>query len=363
MSLKIWERYFLVEFLTAFALFLGCFYGLYVLIDYSSNAGSFLHHHVQFQWKVTILYYLCELAKRIEVLLPFALLVATIRTLCNLNIHNELIALMSGGLSLKTLMRPFIYIGIFSTALIYLNTQFFLPTALSELKHIDANRSREKHKHQQNAAAQHLALADNSTLVFHNYDAVQNLFFDAYWVKSIDDIYRIKYLYPNSASTNIPTGKFVERLQRNRKGELIRTDALVAQAFPNMHFNKKTLFETITPASEQSITALWRKLPEQHAELSERDAQTLTSFYYKLAMPWLCLLAILAPAPSCLRCTRQLPIFFIYACSIFGLVALYLIMDAAAVLGERHVVTPAMAIWVPFGLVSAFVTTRFLRKC
>lgn len=363
LSIKIWERYFLKEFLKTFSLFLGCFYALYILIDFSSNAASYLHHHVQFQWEVTVLYYFWEFIKRVDVLLPFALLIATVRTLCNLNIHNELVALLSGGVGLKTLLRPFVAVGLFCTVLMYLNNQFLLPTALRDLKHIDTNRSREKHKNQNRAAAQHVALSDSTTLIFHNYDSANDYFFDAYWIRSLDDIYRIKYLYPNTTTTGIPSGRFVEHLQRKASGELVRLDSAFEKDFANMLFNKETLFETITPPNEQSITALWEKLPQHKEELSEKESQTVTAFLYKLVMPWFCLLAILGPAPSCLRCTRQLPIFFIFACSIFSLVAFYLIVDASVVLGERNVITPFAAVGIPFALFSTVITTRFFQKC
>lgn len=360
-ALKIWERYFLREFGKIFCLFLFCFYFLYVLIDYASNAGSF-HHHVQFQWKEIVLYYVCELAKRLEVLLPFALLLATIRTLCNFNIHNELIALMSGGFSLHTLMRPFLIIGIFCTGFIYLNTEYILPTALEELKHIHDSRSREKHKHQKRIGAQNLVLEDGTTLLFQTFDSSQKMFYDVYWIRSIDNIYRIKQLFPNTTSTAIPEGLYVEHLERNPQGELVRTESAEEKLFPEMHFNKATLFETITTAYEQSLSELWKKLPQQHHEMSEKAAQALAAFYFKLAMPWLCLFAIMAPIPSCVRSTRQLPVFAIYASSIFGLVAFYLVMDASLVLGERNTLPPSVAIWVPFGLFASAVTLRFFKK-
>lgn len=129
-----------------------------------------------------------------------------------------------------------------------------------------------------------------------------------------------------------------------------------------MRFNQTTLFETITPPSDQSLTELWHKLPDNQEEMSEKDAQTLSAFYYKLVMPWLCLLAIIGPAPSCTRCTRQLPIFLIYACSLFGLIAFYLVMDSALVVGERLLLQPAPAIGLPFALFSAILGWRYIQK-
>jgi len=357
---SIWERYFLKEFCKVFFLFILCFYGLYVLIDYSNHSTSFHHHHTEFQWKEFFLYYFGEFVKRAEVLIPFALLITTIRTLCSLNVHNELVALMSSGISLRTLMRPFIFLGLFFTLLLYLNTQFFLPDALKSLRHIHDAHSRVKRGTGQDAV-QHLVLEDQTRVIFQSYDSADESLFDAYWLRSIDDLYRIKHLYPNSNAGGTPYGQLVEHLVRNKEGELVETESFDKKAFPEMHFNKKALFETITPVEEDSLTGLIEDFPQNKEDLTEKEASILSALYYKLAMPWLCLFAIIGPAPFCLRFTRQLPIFFIYACSIFALVAYYLVMESAMLLGERQVFAPIWAIGVPFGFVFFVCMWKFLK--
>lgn len=356
---NLWERYFLKEFCKTCFFFISGFYCLYVLIDYSSHSGSFHHHHIQFQWKETLLYYGCEFVKRAEVLIPFAVLISTIKTLCALNSHNELIALMSGGISLKTLTRPFILAGLFFTCLMYLNAEYLLPTAMKRLKRIDDSRSKAKHKDNQQASAQHIALEDNTTLIFQHYDSDQKRFFDTYWIRNIDEIYRIKYLYPFPDSTSDgPLGYFVDYLRRTPQGELVAQASFKMRSFPEIHFNHKTLFETITLPEEFSLTELWKKSPEKKGTLSEKESQASTVLYQKLFLPWLCLLAVIGPAPFCLRFTRYLPIFFIYACSIFSLVAIYLTIDAAVLLGKRQILSPFVAI----GPFSIGVITYFLWK-
>jgi len=343
--IKIWERYFLKETLKTFFLFIFCFYGLFVLVDYASHAASFHRGSTSFQWKVIGFYYLLEFIKRLEVLAPFALLLATVKTLTTLNVHNELIALMASGVKLKRLMRPFLLVGLFFTVLLYLNTELLLPHVLKQIKHMDNARSLTKHKNRNQPSVGHLVLEDGSTLLFQNYDSSKENFFDAYWIKSVDSIYRIKFLFPNK---ELPYGKFVDHLKRDRSGELKLENSHVKKGFPEIKFNKQTLFETITSPEEQSYSELWAKTPSMTNPQSEKQSQLVATYFYKLAMPWLCLLAVVGPMPYCIRFTRHLPLFSIYACSIFGLVAFYIIMDAALVLGERQALSPALAIWPVF---------------
>lgn len=358
----IWERYFLKEFIKTCLFFLLGFYGLYILIDYSSHAASFHHHHVQFQWREVVVYYACEFVKRLEVLLPFAILIALIRTLCSLMAHNELVALMSSGISLQRLMRPFVLVGLAFTGLMYMNTEFFLPIALKDLKHIDNSRSREKHKKYYDASVQHIVLEDATTIIFQSYDPVQKRFFDAYWIRNIDEIYRIKYLYPHSDPPSfVPIGYFVDLLQRNGKGELIAQASYTSKTFPDIHFNQQTLFETITLPEELSLSDLHKKIPNHEKELTEKESLVLSAFYRKLALPWFCFLAIIGAAPFCLQFVRNLPVFFIYAGSLFSLVIVYLVMDASVLLGKRQVLSPFLAIWPPFLLFFSYFIWRFAK--
>jgi len=354
----IWERYFLRETTKTLLLFIGGFYGLYVLIDYSVHSSS-VHHHAHFHWNQLTLYYLCEFVRRLDVMLPFALLIATVKTLFNLTLHHELVALMASGIKLKRLLRPFVQLGLFCVLLIYFNHELLLPKATKMLKRIESSYAKMRSKKKNHRpSVQYLTLEDGSTILFQRYDPSLNRFFDAYWVRSADDIYRIKYLYPEPEK---PVGYFVDHLLRDVDGNLVIAQTSAEQSFPNIRLNKKRLINTISSPDEQSFSSLWEQIPLHQNLLSEKEAQVLSSFYFKLAMPWLCLLAIIAPAPFCVRFSRQLPVFFVYAFSIFGLVSFHLVMNAANVLGSRQVVAPFWAIWTPFAAFFGYFIWRYAK--
>lgn len=350
----IWERYFLRETAKVFVFFLVSFYGLYALIDYSNHAASFKHYH--FTIFEVIKFYSFEFVAKMDVIVPFALLVACVKTLCSLNTHNELVALMASGIKLKRLLLPFVAFGLILTALIYFNIEALQPVAYKFNTKLDHSRAKAKQK--KYPYIQQLTLQDNTPLIFQNYNSETKEFFDAFWVRSIDDIYRIHTL---SFDTIEPMGKGVDHLQRNWDGFLVLTESFSEKTFPDFHFNTEQLKESIISTEAQSLSKLKEKLPDHGKELSEKEAYLLTTYYYKLALPWLCLLAVIAPAPFCIRFTRTLPVFFIYAFSIFGLVAFYLVLDAAVILGERQMIPPASAIWLPFTCFFAFFGWRFLR--
>ncbi|MBA3817078.1 MAG: LptF/LptG family permease, partial [Parachlamydiaceae bacterium] len=325
---KIWERYFLRQMTLIFVLFLFGFYALYTLIDYSNHAGSFKHHH--FSVMDIARFYGYEFITRMDVLVPFAILIAFIKTVSTCNANNELVALMASGIPLKKLMKPFIAFALLCTSLIYFNTEILQPYAVKNHNQLGESRAKKKQRKYKHAIIQQIALKDGSSIVFQRYETASQRFYDAYWIRNIDDIYRIKYLSPYTVK---PLGEFVEHLQRNQDGNLLLTESFDDKIFDKMQFDKKTLLETVSTPSELSITALKEKLPKPGHAHSQKEAQILTLYYYKLAFPWLCLLSVLAPAPFCTRFSRNTPLFFIYAGCIFALVAFYIILDAAVILG------------------------------
>jgi len=352
----IWERYFLWEITKVFVLFLVAFYGIYVIIDYSTHSRSFHNYHFNFLDIVS--FYGYEFITRMDVLIPFAILIACIKTLCSLNTHNELVALMVSGITLKRLLFPFVAFGLFFTGIIYFNTEVLQPRALKYHKQLDHRRAKEKRKKNHHPYIQQLTLDDQSSLIFESYDEVAERFHDAFWVKSIDDIYRIEYL---DSKPSIPVGSKVEHLKRDPKGNLEIVEFADEKLFPEIHVEKAKLLDSVASPRDYALSTIKSKLADAEHPLSEKEASLLSTYYYKLAIPWLCLLAIIAPAPFCTRFTRALPVFMIYAISLFGLVAFYLIMDAALLLGERQVVAPAVAIWIPFSCFFALFGWRYAR--
>lgn len=355
---KIWERYFIQEFLRMLFLFLFCFYGLYVLIDYASHTSALTHHHIHIQWNEVSRYYLYVFAARAEILVPLALLIAFVYTVCTMNAHQELVALMASGIKIKTLMRPFLFIGVLCMLLMYANEQYLMPDALKKLRRMEDATKHQRKRNQLSLAVRQLYLEDGSLLVYQDYDSSKERFFDVYWIQSLNRIFRMKYLSPY---LDIPKGYFVDEFKRQPTEELLQVASFEELPFPEMQFNREYLQSAVLDPEVYSLSDLAVQSTEVSQELSEKESKVLTAFYWKLTMPWLCLLAIIAPAPFCVRFSRQQQVFLIYVCSLFGLIAFYMLMDAAQVIAKRQVFPPFWAILGPFFGVFGFFEWRYWR--
>lgn len=357
MFTTIWEFYFLRQFIRIFLLFLCCFYGLYVLIDYASHTST-LAHKTHIPWQELIRYYLFIFASRAEILLPLALLIALVYTICTLNTHHELIAFMASGFSLRLLMKPFMMMGLFCVLLMYANEQFLLPEALRNLRRFENATKHQKHRQSTMLSVQHVILEDGSLLIFQKYDAVKERFFDVYWIESINSIYRMKYLSPNLSA---PLGYFVDHLIRKTSGEVIQETAYLELSFPAIKFNPDLLQSTILDPDILSLFELAEQVFTISSSTNEKESKILTAFYWKLCMPWLCLLAIIGPASFCVKFSRQLPVFFIFVCSLFGLIAFYMFIDASQVVAKRQIISPLWAIFGPFLITFCYFGWRFIK--
>lgn len=355
---KIWEKYFLKEVFKIFFLFLFCFFGLYIIIDYASHTSAIGRHQTQIPIKDLAVYYFNIFISRAEILIPFALLIAVVKTLCSLNTNHELTALMASGLSIKKLLRPFLSVGLLLTALMYLNEELILPESLTKLKKIEDSHKNAKRRNTPESAVQHLLVEDGSVILYQSYDTAKQALYDAYWIRTTDDIYRIKYLYPY---LEIPKGIEVGHFIRQPNGELIQSETVMFQHFPEIQFNPEALHATLTTPDLQSISSLAASMPAGRDEYSEKESQSLSAFYWKMVIPWLCFLAVIGPIPSCIKFSRTMPVFFIYVFGIFGLLAFYLVLDAAMIVAKRQVLEPFWAIVFPFLAVFAFLSFRYIK--
>lgn len=352
---KIWERHFFWEISKVFLLFITCFYGLYILIDYSSRSSAYQTVPLN---SIEIFYYYRDIIlERLEIVLPFALLIATIRTLCQLNVRNELIALLSSGIRLHILLRPFLLFSLLCTFILYANSEFLLPGVYKNKRLLEDAHFKEKYKKEKNRDIHHILLEDGSVIIYNNYVESERAFHDLYWIYSFDKVLRMKKFFPFE---KVPYGQFIDEFQRRENGELDHVQSWERKKFQDKYFDRKTIKESTIRPSEISFSQLFKKYFKRTSN-QKKQALIDTSFYYRLFMPWLCLLVFIGPAPYCLQFTRSLPTFSIYVCGMLVTVSFYLIIHAALILSEHEVIAPFLAIGLPFAGLLTYFGWRYVK--
>lgn len=355
-KLRIWEFYFLKEFLKIFFLFLFCFFFLYATIDYSLHMQDFVKNS-KLQMSELCVYYGYQFIKRATLLLPLALLISTIKVLTSFSTHREFMALQVAGLSFKRLMRPFFLMGSLCALFNFLSMEYLLPRSLGFLDKFYVEHIKQERAEKKSSMVHSLTLKDNTKLIYQSYDRETEQFFDCMWLKSANEIWKIKHLRGGKT----PLGKYVDHLVQSSQGGFEKKESFDERAFPEILLQINYGKRGHLPIENRSLSELFRMgFKEKHNAYMKMEL--LSHFYYKCVMPLLSLLAIVAPAPFCIRNSRGASLFFLYAIALFSYIALFTLMDAAMILGENRLATPLIAILLPFTLSSAPFVWHFVRS-
>lgn len=351
----LWERYFFKETAKIALFFIAVFYAFFILLDYAINARSF-HKAVELTPLSIALYYGCSLVRYLDALLPVALLLATTHCLYRLNEQHLLTALRCAGWSLQRLAAPFLLLAALSLTLLYIDSEWVLPKASRYIKYAEDLMSRSKRHHLYRQGVQRLYLSDASILLYRQRDATFEEFREGYWLQSPSSIYRFNALRVEGGQA---TGFNVDHFSLDEEG----------RALLEGHFNK-LLFDTLPPlhlareempqAEELGLSALWHVI-HSPATLAEQQAQGLALWHYRLAAPWLCVIAVLTPFYLCTRPQRASSPFIIYASLLFFILSLYLFLDAAFLLSQRQIWNPLWAIWIPTVAAAALCLYFFFK--
>jgi lipopolysaccharide export system permease protein len=332
---KIWERMLLFRAIKFILFFLLCIYFVYVTIDLSAHSGRLFASPSSVY--TVFLYYLHHFLAKADLFLPLSMLLATISLLCTMNLHHEIVSLRMAGVSHNKLTRPLFLLALFLSSLSYLNYEYLSPTSLQFIENFKENFL---HHSKKSLSVKTAPLIDGSKIVYQIYDAQKQELFDLFWIRSHGDIWYIKTLCLNCLE-----GRYVDHLVRNEKSGLFeKKESFINRSFPEISFASKQTQTLFLPKENLSISSLYN----QKTYLSKSDrASTQSHLYYKLALPLLSPLIVLALSPFCTRFSRNLQIFFLTALSLFGFFTFITLMDGCVILGENQVVSPLFALWLP----------------
>ena len=354
---KLWQRYFYSEILKVFFFFLFGFFFLYALIEYSTHMDDFFkNRHLQVE--EILLYYVNLLLKRLDFLLPMAVVLSTIKVLTTLTARNEWTVLQTSGLSTRKLLRPFFVVACASSIFGYLNFEYFHPAAMRQIDDFRISHFRSSRLAQRREQIHLIPLKDNTKLLYQTYDQEKNVLFDVLWIKSIDDIWRIKYLNADPAN---PTAEFVDHIVRNSSGFFEKQESHAKLYLSDLKWHPKMARQGLTPFDQRSLSDLYRM--RYKMKLNPYEAPKIsTALAFKIAIPLMSPLLVIALAPFCLVFTRQRQYFLLYALGLFGLFAFYTLIDSLTILSDNGVINSTMAVFVPLAIFTTIFTWRFTLK-
>ena len=356
--MKLWQSYFVKKFLKLFLFsLLNCFL-LYSLVEYSMHMNDFFKGH---DWQVSeiFLHYLTQFLKRLDFLFPVALLLSVVHTLTILNRENQWLVLQIAGLSSRKLVHPFLIISFCCSGILYANSEYFLPHLLKKgsarvffSSHALRGTDRQCHV---------LPVKDNSKIFYRLFEPKKQLFSDVFWVKNFDEIWRIKYL---TVELPYPVAEFADHLMRNHQGNLEKVESFERIPIKELSFSSHEQFrvdlEELTSFSRKGIVHLYKNL-DHFSKRSCYRSKILAVLTFRVCIPLISPLLIIALAPFCLIYRDRRAAVWIYGVGLFSLFTFYTLSDAMLIL--NGVISPTVGVILPFVCALAIWGPRFFLKC
>jgi lipopolysaccharide export system permease protein len=108
------DRYVVRYFLQAYLYCIAGFTSIWFIFDVSDNISTFLDQRIS---RTLILeYYLSQIPQILVILLPVALLLALLFSLGRMSRSNEIVSMLTSGVSLPRILAPLLFIGLLTTA-------------------------------------------------------------------------------------------------------------------------------------------------------------------------------------------------------------------------------------------------------
>src|SRR6201981_1087400 len=139
--MKLLDRYVIRNFIQVYLYCIAGFISIWLIFDISDNISTFIDQHVGFL--LTIRYYATQVPQILIILLPVSLLLALLFSLGRMSRANEIVSMLTAGVSLPRVLRPLIGMGLLTVAAsMALNYSLAPHSELARKTFIDEEQSR-----------------------------------------------------------------------------------------------------------------------------------------------------------------------------------------------------------------------------
>jgi lipopolysaccharide export system permease protein len=347
---KLLDRYVIRNFLQAYVYCIVGFISIWLIFDVSDSISTFLDQHVSFGRVLE--YYTTQVPQILVILLPVSLLLALLFVLGRMSRANEIVSMLTAGISLTRVLTPLFIIGLLTTAASFALNYSLAPHAEMARKLFF---SEEKHSVQIEGQV-FRNRRDSRTWFIQSFRPDSNLFQNVQVLQQDpEDHITISFLAasaeyrPRDRSWLLNEAKIVNY---DRSGNIVSE-----RIEPNVvirHWSE-------TPYRLQSANqrAELMSVPElsDYLNFNSDFPRTLlapfhTHWHYRLALPWGCMVVTLIAAPLGVGFSRR-GILASVAIAILLTFALNFSTHLFLALGEGDRVPGWVAGWMPVIVFSA----------
>jgi lipopolysaccharide export system permease protein len=140
--MNILNRYLIREFLKFFSIVQMVVLLIYISIDYLSNLDRFIKAGLPLSRGLT--YVLLRIPYMTVLLTPVGILISVIIVFGLMNKKRELLALKTSGVSVFTMLKPFLAAGLFLSLCLFLMAEEIVPVAMTQARYLKTTEIRKK---------------------------------------------------------------------------------------------------------------------------------------------------------------------------------------------------------------------------
>ena len=355
--MRLLDRYVLRNFLQAYFYCIAAFIAVWLIFDISDNISTFLDDRVSLA--LVAGYYLTEIPLILVVLLPVSLLLALLFSLGRMSRSNEVVSMLTAGVSVPRLLTPLIGMGIL-TALTSAALNFALAPHAEQARRSYFESAKDDPR-ERNSGQVFRNRAENRTWFIQRFRPERNQFLTVQVLQQDDDDNIIRNYSAAQASYRNDLHawelKSVKIVNYDHAGEITDEHTEETLLVPNWSETPFRLASTNMRADYLSVPELRHYLRLNWDFPPALRAPFATHFQYRLALPWECLVVVFLAAPLAISFSRS-GVLSAVAGAIGLVFSMNFLRHLFLALGEGDRVAPFIAAWTPnilFAAIGAFL--------
>jgi len=346
--MRLLDRYVLRHFLQAYLYCIAGFISIWFIFDVSDNISTFLDQRIS--RTLIFQYYLTQLPQILVILLPVALLLALLFSLGRMSRSNEVVSMLTAGVSLPRLLAPLLLAGLLTTA------------GSTVLNYAMAPHGEYAHKTLLEDPQSRRLVFGMTGQLFRNRTDNRTWFIQQFYPG--DNKFNNVHIVQQDANDNIVTNYIATTVYyhpENHSWEM--------KQMRTVHYDEAGNVTEIIPYTESLVINDWSETPyrlssanlrAEHLSVPElRDYLEFNSDFpatllapfgshlqYRFALPWTCAVVSLIAGALGVGYSRRGILSSVAAATLL-LFAMNFVMHLFLALGEGARIPPWSAAWIP----------------
>jgi lipopolysaccharide export system permease protein len=344
--MRLLDRYVVRNFLQVYLYCIAGFISIWLIFDISDNISTFIEEHIGL--RLVAEYYATQVPQIFIILLPVSLLLALLFTLGRMSRANEIVSMLTAGVSLPRVLLPLVGIGLLTVGVsMALNYSLAPHAELARKALLSQVRGRPdtfiEGQIFRNRTDARTWFIQNFRLGGNAFTNVQVLQQDANDNIVTNYVATRAFYRPETKTWDLENAKVVHY---DQAGNIV--DEEIYPSLKVEHWS-----ETPFRLGSANVRAEFLSLPELREYLhfnSDFPATLLAPFrthlQYRLALPWTCLVVVCIAAPLGIGYSRR-GVLSSVAAAVILVFSMNFLVQLFLALGEGDRVSPWIAAWTP----------------